>query len=589
MERWRPISCLLLGAVLALGAVAGAPGATSGTVVSASVPTATTVSTSGCLPGAPGITALGVVLPGSRAVSTSDCVVTWGASNGTSTLRVAQEDGSGVAMHRNPDGVLDAAFGTGGRRSWDPGPNSYTYDSAVGPAGTTYLAGERCGNCDPIVTRIAADGSLDPAWGTGGFRAFTEGSGFDGVFAAVAPDADGSVLAAGYQYGAGFLRDMLIVRFTSTGALDTSFDGDGILRPWVLGGDDIYYDLAIQPDGRILAAGRNGNDDIVVDRFSASGMVDSSWGTAGRVTLSYAGAGTNEGGKRIELQPNGAVVVETVTDGGATDTARLVRLTSTGTVDGSFALQAWSIDDAIFWDQVGLAVQPDGKVLTATGSPGARMRVARHLASGGPDPAFGSAGVATVSFGGAAPDRGESLALEGDGAIYVAGHTANRGGVGVARLTPAGALDGAFGTAGLRSLPSTPGVDVEPVALVHMADGRLLATLAENADYVGYAFAAPGISDYGGAATWASGSSLFAACLAGTTGAGVVATWTPGAACPATDGPAWRAVPSTPSAVANTTSALAGATASFRFGMQSGLALAPGGYQARISFEVIAP
>jgi photosystem II stability/assembly factor-like uncharacterized protein len=75
-------------------------GASGGSVVSATVPSATAIDVAACLPGVLGSTHFGVVLPGTTAVTGSDCSVAFGSSNDTAQLRVMQEDGSGTAMRR---------------------------------------------------------------------------------------------------------------------------------------------------------------------------------------------------------------------------------------------------------------------------------------------------------------------------------------------------------------------------------------------------------------------------------------------------------------------------------------------------------
>jgi photosystem II stability/assembly factor-like uncharacterized protein len=81
----------------ALGA-ATSHGATSTTVVAASVPSATTLDVSACPATTAGITDFGSVTPGSVVKTSADCTVTFGSSNDTSSLRVGQSDGAGTAM-----------------------------------------------------------------------------------------------------------------------------------------------------------------------------------------------------------------------------------------------------------------------------------------------------------------------------------------------------------------------------------------------------------------------------------------------------------------------------------------------------------
>lgn len=90
---------LAWGAAAALVVGAGAAsGASSTTIITATIPSATSVVATGCAAGTPNITEFGVVQPGSTAVTSADCVITWGSSNATSMLRAFQSDGIGTAV-----------------------------------------------------------------------------------------------------------------------------------------------------------------------------------------------------------------------------------------------------------------------------------------------------------------------------------------------------------------------------------------------------------------------------------------------------------------------------------------------------------
>ncbi|MCW2925108.1 MAG: hypothetical protein JWM98_2512 [Thermoleophilia bacterium] len=75
-----------------------AQAASSGTVVSATVPSATNVDASGCATGTPDVTDFGTVLPGSTNTTGADCTVLFGSSNDTARLDLYQRDGTGTAM-----------------------------------------------------------------------------------------------------------------------------------------------------------------------------------------------------------------------------------------------------------------------------------------------------------------------------------------------------------------------------------------------------------------------------------------------------------------------------------------------------------
>ena len=70
----------------------------------------------------------------------------------------------------------------------------------------------------------------------------------------VAIQSDGKIVAAGYSDN-GSNWDFALVRYNTDGSLDTSFDGDGKVTTAIGSGDDYAYSVAIQSDGKIVAAG----------------------------------------------------------------------------------------------------------------------------------------------------------------------------------------------------------------------------------------------------------------------------------------------------------------------------------------------
>ncbi|MEE3257186.1 MAG: delta-60 repeat domain-containing protein, partial [Actinomycetota bacterium] len=87
-------------------------------------------------------------------------------------------------------------------------------------------------------------------------------------------DADGKIVIAGYYKNSGSDWDTIIGRINTDGTWDTSFAGDGKYR-LSFDQDDIFQDIAIQPDGKIVAVGTSDyghtQGDILVARFTTAG------------------------------------------------------------------------------------------------------------------------------------------------------------------------------------------------------------------------------------------------------------------------------------------------------------------------------
>ena len=94
----------------------------------------------------------------------------------------------------------------------------------------------------------------------------------------VAVQTDGKiVVSGGYSNNAG--SGFALVRYNTDGALDASFDGDGIL---LTNFGTFANAVAVQGDGKILAAGY-GNNDFAMARFNPNGSYDLSFSSDGKV------------------------------------------------------------------------------------------------------------------------------------------------------------------------------------------------------------------------------------------------------------------------------------------------------------------
>lgn len=291
----------------------------------------------------------------------------------------------------------------------------------------------------------------------------------------------------------------------SAGEIDASF-GTGGVRSTDFGGTyDWGYAAAVQPDGRIVAAGVSngaGTYDFALTRYQADGSVDPTFGRDGKVTTDFASS--FDWAYALALQPDGRIVVGGVTDASGSHDFGLARYLPDGSLDTTFGeggrvianLHPLSADTVY-----GLAVQPDGKILAGGTTfpdalvlrPNADFIVARYLPDGSPDAAFGIGGTMTTDFGNESWDDAKALALQPDGSIVLGGSTnrGNRPGVlfgadqlGLARYTPQGVLDRSFGDGGTVTVDG--GSMVEAIrALALTPDGAIVAAGFVNGEHRG--------------------------------------------------------------------------------------------------------
>jgi uncharacterized delta-60 repeat protein len=284
---------------------------------------------------------------------------------------------------------------------------------------------------------MAADGDLDPTFGTGGFV-------LTGLTAAnfelppkpiVQPDGKIVICSRIATSGASG-DDFFVARFDPDGTPDTDFDFDGKVTIDFDSRDEGCNALALQPDGKIIAIGSStesgGSSDFAVARMMPDGSLDP--------TL---GAGT------------GKVIVPFDTGG------------SNGDVAGTVALQ------------------PDDKILVAgwaEAATGTDMAIVRLMQDGSRDTTFNATGRVTIDFdipGSGSVDQADSLVIDESGRILVGGiaeATSNAFDFALARLLPNGQLDQGFDADGRATIAFDLGVTDSDVSYqtIRQRDGKLV-------------------------------------------------------------------------------------------------------------------
>lgn len=155
--------------------------------------------------------------------------------------------------------------------------------------------------------RYNRDGSLDPTFGSGGISR-TLVAGYTATIRAIAIQPDGKIVTAGYAYnGSKFV--FAFARFNSDGTVDGSFGTDsGAVVPMVDGQEEVCNALGLQQDGSIVAAGEtvlhptyNAAGDFALIRLSPQGAPDSNFGSGGKAITDYDGVDNRAGGLAIQL------------------------------------------------------------------------------------------------------------------------------------------------------------------------------------------------------------------------------------------------------------------------------------------------
>src|SRR5262249_46861010 len=258
----------------------------------------------------------------------------------------------------NADGSLDTTFGTGGKVVTASLGDAFAL--SIRSDGKLVVAGGRTQSPSTFVlARYNSDGSLDTTFGSGGTVVRTD---FSGLYAALVLQPDGKIVVAG---GNG---DFVLARYNDDGSLDTTFGSGGTLTTDFSGRDDEPYALAIQSDGKIVAAGRTTTtsgtvlSDFALARYNSDGSLDMTFATGGKVTTTFPSPFPG-GAYALALQPDGKIVAA---GGGflVESGIRLARYNSDGSLDITFGVGGKvGLYDP---DAKAVALQPDGKIVVAT-------------------------------------------------------------------------------------------------------------------------------------------------------------------------------------------------------------------------------
>jgi uncharacterized delta-60 repeat protein len=339
----------------------------------------------------------------------------------------------------------------------------------------------------------AADGDLDPTFGTGGYTL----TGVTGANYQIPPKpvvlpGGGILVCSVIDDGGQSGQDFFVALLDADGALDTGFDFDGRITIDFDGRADGCNAIAAQADGKILLAGSSidsvtNNSDFAITRLDADGSLDPTFGAGtGKTLVPFdVGGSDNDIGTAIMIQPDGKILVagwaNTATNG---DDFALVRLLPDGTRDTTFnstgrltvgfdfadSLQKTDQADAIMIDADGRILL--GGIAEVSATFGFDFALVRLLSNGQLDTNFSADGRTTIAFdlGASDSDISYQSILQRDGKIVMVGAADTGSGdsnrdAAIVRLLPDGSPDPAFGIDGKVVVPFDLTINGNDIAL----------------------------------------------------------------------------------------------------------------------------
>jgi uncharacterized delta-60 repeat protein len=272
----------------------------------------------------------------------------------------------------NADGSLDSSFGSGGQVLTDFGARSdLGLGLVVQPDGKIVVAGGSSLCCptkgDFALARYNADGSLDSSFGSGG-KSLTDFGHSERAYD-LAPAPGGKIVVVGAS-DLDNPTDFAVLRYNGDGTLDTSFDGDGEAVT-DFGSGDLPQAVAVQRDGKVVAAGSGGSGapggyGFALARYNADGSLDTGFDRDGKVITTFGGHGG--GANSVAVQAGGEIVAAGGSASGKNLDFALARYQPDGKLDGTFGAAGTVTTDLrsnSYDEGLSLAIQRDGRIVVA--------------------------------------------------------------------------------------------------------------------------------------------------------------------------------------------------------------------------------
>ena len=305
----------------------------------------------------------------------------------------------------------------------------------------------------------------------------------------IARQPDGKVVAAGRRLIGfrGYSSHLVVFRLEADGSLDPGFGTDGIVELDVdatTAANHAASALLVEPDGRIVVAGAR-DDALIVLRLEPNGAVDSSFADSGLFTDPAHGYNS-----RIARLASGAYRLTIAHEG----SCRVLGLTAGGALDLAYGQAGYAkVITGLGGKKTchSIAAQEDDRLVIA-GVDGGQAFAVRLLASGAPDTSF-SAPEVTARF-----EEATAVAVANDGKILVGGGGVS--GATIMRLQASGQLDALFGDAGATfiDLPSSSVAPAIVRDIAVRADGSVIAAGGANDEGMSRPFAVRLLGDAGG-------------------------------------------------------------------------------------------
>ncbi len=338
-----------------------------------------------------------------------------------------------IVLRYLEDGVIDSSFGINGYTIIENGPILWSCCVAIQDDGKIVVGGRGFFIAEIILYRFLPNGNLDTSFGSDGLVIASLGG--DARVHAIALLPNGKILAGGSFFAFDdptFSDAPYAARFNEDGSLDVSFGKEG--KCIVDSGGNAQCDItsmAVARDGRIILAGNNAQGIsygtlIFVAAVTSEGRTDSSFSDNGYTYTDISNNG--ETAEDVVVLDDGKIIAAGASYifqfNGAKQHIALVQYNRDGSLDEGFGNKG-TVETLVNEESYGysMQLQQNGKIVVGGKSLQSNgtndFVVARFLADGSLDSAFGTNGFAVTDMGD--NDIGKSISLQNDGKIILGG------------------------------------------------------------------------------------------------------------------------------------------------------------------------
>lgn len=339
------------------------------------------------------------------------------------------------------------------------------------------LHSDNLGILNILLKRVNDAGVIDSSFNNTGIAAITE-DGNELYLQKIKIQPDGKILVlASASVPSQFQRNIYVARLNADGTPDLGFNSTGKIIIDI-SSDDIFRDIALQSDGKIIVAG-SVRDDIAALlnpaalRLNSDGTRDMSFSENGLLQYISGSGVFGDGIETIHVYSNNKILLA----GNTNSDLLLIRLQSNGKMDSSFNETGKSITDyGDFSKASRIHILPDQKILV-TGTSGFFTGNAydytayRFTDAGVPDPSFNGTGKVHLPL--PSDETCTGSIVKPDGTVLLIGRSYLVGLINTARINTDGTFNMAHGPNGIKYASGTP--TYETVNKVFkMPDGKVL-------------------------------------------------------------------------------------------------------------------